>query len=109
MKNRERISAVADRAGWMRSAGVVLGQNAVESLHAARPTLSLIAMINAMPGISAPIRATDSWPVYTDDQLRCWITLGSSAFMWRPCVLGGSYCLALIQAAPQRVASAVFV
>jgi pimeloyl-ACP methyl ester carboxylesterase len=56
---------------------------------------------------SAPIRATDSWPVYTEDQLALMDHLGVDRFHAAGMCIGGSYCMGLIQAAPQRVASAV--
>jgi len=56
---------------------------------------------------SAPIRATDSWPVYTEDQLALMDHLGVDRFHVAGMCIGGSYCMGLIQAVPQRVASAV--
>ena len=55
----------------------------------------------------APIRATDGWRVYTEDQLALLDHLGVSRFHVAGMCIGGSYIMGLIQAAPQRVASAV--
>ena len=54
-----------------------------------------------------PIRATDGWRVYTEDQLALLDHLGVSRFHVAGMCIGGSYIMGLIQAAPQRVASAV--
>lgn len=68
----------------------------------------VIAMDQRNAGQSvAPIRATDSWPVYTEDQLALMDHLGVDRFHVAGMCIGGSYCMGLIQAAPQRVASAV--
>jgi pimeloyl-ACP methyl ester carboxylesterase len=55
----------------------------------------------------APIRATDSWQTYTDDQLALLDHLGVTRFHVAGMCIGGSYIMGLIQAAPQRVVSAV--
>ena len=55
----------------------------------------------------APIRATDSWHVYTEDQLALLDHLGIDQFHVAGMCIGGPYCMGLIQAAPQRVTSAV--
>lgn len=56
---------------------------------------------------SAPIRPTDSWHVYTEDQLALLDHLGVDRFHVAGMCIGGPYCMGLVQAAPQRVASAV--
>jgi pimeloyl-ACP methyl ester carboxylesterase len=58
-------------------------------------------------GSKAPIRATDGWRVYTEDQLALLDNLGVSRFHVAGMCIGGSYIMGLIQSAPQRVASAV--
>ena len=58
-------------------------------------------------GSKAPIRATDGWRVYTEDQLALLDHLGVSRFHVAGMCIGGSYIMGLIQAAPQRVVSAV--
>ncbi len=68
----------------------------------------VIAMDQRNAGRSiAPIRATDSWDVYTADQLALLDHLGVDRFHVAGMCIGGSYILGLIQAAPRRVASAV--
>jgi pimeloyl-ACP methyl ester carboxylesterase len=68
----------------------------------------VIAMDQRNAGQSqAPIRATDSWQVYTEDQLALLDHLGVNRFHVAGMCIGGSYIMGLIQAAPQRVVSAV--
>jgi pimeloyl-ACP methyl ester carboxylesterase len=68
----------------------------------------VIAMDQRNAGRSrAPIRAQDGWHVYTDDQLALMDHLGVERFHVAGMCIGGPYCMGLIQAAPERVASAV--
>jgi pimeloyl-ACP methyl ester carboxylesterase len=68
----------------------------------------VIAMDQRNAGESkAPIRATDGWRAYTEDQLALLDHLGVSRFHVAGMCIGGSYIMGLIQAAPQRVVSAV--
>ena len=68
----------------------------------------VIAMDQRNAGNStAPIRGTDSWPVYTEDQLALMDHLGIDRFHVAGMCIGGSYSMGLIQAAPKRVTSAV--
>jgi pimeloyl-ACP methyl ester carboxylesterase len=68
----------------------------------------VIAMDQRNAGQSvAPIRATDSWHVYAADQLALLDYLGVDRFHVAGMCIGGPYIMGLIQAAPQRVASAV--
>jgi pimeloyl-ACP methyl ester carboxylesterase len=68
----------------------------------------VIAMDQRNAGRSkAPIRATDGWRVYTEDQLALLDHLGVSRFHVAGMCIGGSYIMGLIEAAPQRVVSAV--
>ncbi len=94
--------------GGMRSAVSFWEQvtwNAIEQLA---PHYRVIAMDQRNAGQSvAPIRATDSWHVYTEDQLALLDHLGIDQFHVAGMCIGGPYCMGLIQAAPQRVASAV--
>jgi pimeloyl-ACP methyl ester carboxylesterase len=55
----------------------------------------------------APIRATDSWHTYTQDQLALLDHLGIDRFHVAGMCIGGPYIMGLIQAAPHRVTSAV--
>ena len=94
--------------GGMRSAASFWEQvtwNAIEQLA---PHYRVIAMDQRNAGQSvAPIRATDSWHVYTEDQLALLDHLGIDQFHVAGMCIGGPYCMGLIQAAPQRVTSAV--
>ena len=94
--------------GGMRSAVSFWEQvtwNAIEQLA---PHYRVIAMDQRNAGQSvAPIRATDSWHVYTEDQLALLDHLGIDQFHVAGMCIGGPYCMGLIQAAPQRVTSAV--
>jgi pimeloyl-ACP methyl ester carboxylesterase len=68
----------------------------------------VIAMDQRNAGQSkAPVRATDSWHTYTEDQLALLDHLGVTRFHVAGMCIGGSYIMGLIQAAPQRVVSAV--
>lgn len=68
----------------------------------------VIAMDQRNAGQStAPIAATDSWNVYTDDQLKLLDHLGVDRFHVAGMCIGGSYIMGLIDSAPERVASAV--
>jgi pimeloyl-ACP methyl ester carboxylesterase len=79
--------------------------NPIEQLA---PTYRVIAMDQRNAGKSvAPIRATDSWHVYTQDQLALLDHLGVNQFHVAGMCIGGPYIMGLIEAAPQRVASAV--
>jgi pimeloyl-ACP methyl ester carboxylesterase len=58
-------------------------------------------------GSTAPVKADDGWHVYTADQLALLDHLGVDRFHTAGMCIGGPYCMGLIEAAPQRVASAV--
>lgn len=57
-------------------------------------------------GSTAPVRGSDSWHVYCEDQLALLDHLGVDKFHVAGMCIGGPYAFGLIQAAPQRVASA---
>ena len=79
--------------------------NPIEQLS---PKYRVIAMDQRNAGQStAPITATDNWPVYTSDQLALMDHLGIDRFHVAGMCIGGSYIMALSQATPQRVASGV--
>lgn len=79
--------------------------NPIEQLSS---TYRVIAMDQRNAGQSvAPIRATDSWHVYTADQLALLDHLGVERFHVAGMCIGGPYIMGLIEAAPQRVASAI--
>lgn len=56
---------------------------------------------------SAPVTADDGWHVYTQDQLSLMGHLGIERFHVAGMCIGGPYCMGLIEAAPERVASSV--
>lgn len=79
--------------------------NPIEQLA---PNYRVIAMDQRNAGKSvAPVRASDSWYVYTQDQLALLDHLGVNQFHVAGMCIGGPYIMGLIEAAPQRVASAV--
>lgn len=68
----------------------------------------VIAMDQRNAGLSrGPITAEDSWHTYTADQLALMDHLGLQRFHTAGMCIGGPYCMGLIEAAPERVASAV--
>lgn len=60
-------------------------------------------------GSTAPVTAADGWQTYTADQLALMDHLGLERFHVAGMCIGGPYCMGLIQAAPERVASAVLM
>jgi pimeloyl-ACP methyl ester carboxylesterase len=58
-------------------------------------------------GSSAPVRDGDGWHNYTEDHLALLDHLGLQRCHLLGGCIGSSYCLSLIQAAPERVAAAV--
>lgn len=94
--------------GGMRSAVSFWDKTPWNPIVQLAPHYRVIAMDQRNAGrSSAPIRATDSWHVYTEDQLALLDYLGVDRFHVAGMCIGGSYCMGLIQAAPQRVAAAV--
>ncbi len=78
--------------------------NPIEQLEG---SYRVIAMDQRNAGQStAPVSADDGWHTYTADQLGLMDHLGIDRFHVAGMCIGGPYCLGLIQAAPQRVASA---
>lgn len=72
------------------------------------PRYRVIVMDQRNAGRSrAPIRATDGWADYTADQLALLDHLGVGRFHTGGMCIGGSFTMALVKAAPGRVASAV--
>ncbi len=68
----------------------------------------VIAMDQRNAGKStAPVRARDSWHVYTEDQLALMDHLGVDRFHVAGMCIGGPYCMGLVQSAPDRIASVV--
>ncbi len=72
------------------------------------PHYKVIAMDQRNAGQStAPIRATDGWQVYTEDQLSLLDHLGIGQCHVAGMCIGGPFIMGLIEAAPERIASAV--
>lgn len=94
--------------GGMRSAVSFWENTPWNPIEQLAPHYRVIAMDQRNAGQSvAPIRATDSWHVYTEDQLALLDHLGVERFHVAGMCIAGPYIMGLIQAAPQRVASAV--
>jgi pimeloyl-ACP methyl ester carboxylesterase len=94
--------------GGMRSAVSFWERTPWNPITQLAPTYRVIAMDQRNAGHSlAPIRATDSWHVYTQDQLALLDHLGVERFHVAGMCIGGPYIMGLMQAAPQRVVSAV--
>jgi pimeloyl-ACP methyl ester carboxylesterase len=94
--------------GGMRSAVPFWERTPWNPIAHLAPHYRVIAMDQRNAGRSvAPVRATDSWDVYTADQLALLDYLGVDRFHVGGMCIGGPYIMGLIQAAPQRVASAV--
>lgn len=94
--------------GGMRSAVSYWESTPWNPIEQLAPTYRVIAMDQRNAGRSvAPVRATDSWHVYTQDQLALLDHLGIDQYHVAGMCIGGPYIMGLIQSAPQRVASAV--
>jgi pimeloyl-ACP methyl ester carboxylesterase len=94
--------------GGMRSAVSFWERTPWNPIEQLSPSYRVIAMDQRNAGQSvAPVRATDSWHVYTADQLTLLDHLGVNRFHVAGMCIGGPYIMGLIQAAPQRVVSAV--
>ena len=79
--------------------------NPIEQLS---PDFRVVAMDQRNAGQStAPVRPGDGWHVYIADQLGLVDALGIDKFHVVGMCIGGSYAMGLIEAAPERVASAV--
>ncbi|MEZ5560965.1 MAG: alpha/beta hydrolase [Pseudomonadales bacterium] len=94
--------------GGMRSAVSYWRNTPWNPAEALSDGYRVIAMDQRNAGQSlAPVRADDGWHVYTRDQLRLLDHLGVERFHVAGMCIGGPYCMGLIEAAPERVASAV--
>jgi pimeloyl-ACP methyl ester carboxylesterase len=94
--------------GGMRSAISFWEGTPWDPIEQLAPNYRVIAMDQRNAGQSvAPVRATDSWHVYTQDQLALLDHLGVNRFHVAGMCIGGPYIMGLIEAVPQRVASAV--
>ncbi len=96
--------------GGMRSAVSFWERTPWNPITHLSPHYRVIAMDQRNAGSSvAPVRATDSWHVYTADQLALLDHLGVQQCHAAGMCIGGPYIMGLIQAAPQRIASAVLL
>src|SRR3954447_21762971 len=94
--------------GGMESAISVWAEAPWNPIHQLSPHYRVIAMDQRNAGKSrAPVSASDSWPVYTSDQLVLMDHLGIDRFHVAGMCIGGPYIMSLIQAAPHRIASGV--
>lgn len=94
--------------GGMRSAMDFWTRTPWNPIEQLAGTYRVIAMDQRNAGTSvAPVRATDNWHVYTEDQLALMDHLGVDRFHVAGMCIGGSYAYGLIEAAPERVASAI--
>ncbi len=94
--------------GGMRSAVSFWQDTPWNPIEQLAPNYRVIAMDQRNAGQStAPVRATDSWHVYTEDQLALLDHLGVNRFHVVGMCIGGSFIMGLIDVTPQRVASAV--
>src|SRR5262249_60336511 len=92
--------------GGMRSAVSFWDKTPWNPIPQLAPPYRVIAMDQRNAGrSSAPIRATDSWPVYTDDQLALLDHLGVERFHVAGMCIAGPYCMGLRPSAPRRVSA----
>ena len=94
--------------GGMRSAVSYWEKTPWNPIDHLSPQYRVIAMDQRNAGRSAaPVRSTDGWHVYTEDQVALLDHLGVDRFHVAGMCIGGPFIMGLIQAAPQRVVSAV--
>ena len=94
--------------GGMKSAIPVWGNAPWDPVAQLSGEFRVVAMDQRNAGRStAPVSADDSWHVYTADQLALMDHLGIDRFHVAGMCIGGAYAMSLIEAAPERVASAV--
>lgn len=94
--------------GGMRSSIPMWKGQAWNPIEQLASSYRVIAMDQRNAGRSnAPIRASDGWHVYKEDQLALLDHLGVDRFHIVGMCIGGPYGMGLIQAVPQRVASFV--
>ncbi len=94
--------------GGMRSAASYWQDTPWNPITELSDKYRVIAMDQRNAGRStAPVTANDSWSDYTADQLALMDHLGCEQFHVMGMCIGGPYIMGLIQAAPNRVASAI--
>jgi pimeloyl-ACP methyl ester carboxylesterase len=94
--------------GGMRSTAATWERAPWHPIRELAPEYRVIAMDQRNAGAStAPVRATDGWEAYTADQIRLLDHLGIERCHVLGGCIGGSFCLGLMKAAPERVVAAV--
>ena len=94
--------------GGMRSAVSYWHNTPWNPIEQLAPDFQVVAMDQRNAGAStAPVTGDDGWHTYTADQLALLDHLGIDRFSVAGMCIGGPYCMGLIEAAPERVASAV--
>ncbi len=94
--------------GGMRSAATFWEGSQFNPIEELSTRFRVIAMDQRNAGRSrAPVSADDGWHTYTADHIALLDHLGIERTHLLGGCIGGPYCLGLIQAAPERVASAV--
>jgi pimeloyl-ACP methyl ester carboxylesterase len=94
--------------GGMRSAIAVWEGSPWDPTRELASRLRVVAMDQRNAGRSkAPVRAGDGWQSYTDDHVALLDHLGIERCHVMGGCIGSSYCLGLMQAAPERVTAAV--
>ena len=94
--------------GGMRSSIAHWEQSSWNPIAELAGDFRVIAMDQRNAGRSrAPVAADDGWHVYTADHAALLDRLGIERCQVLGGCIGGSYCLGLMQAAPERVAAAV--
>ncbi len=94
--------------GGMRSAATFWEGSQFDPIAELSTRFRVIAMDQRNAGRSrAPVSADDGWHTYTADHIALLDHLGIERTHLLGGCIGGPYCLGLIQAAPERVASAV--
>ncbi|MYE12269.1 MAG: alpha/beta hydrolase [Gammaproteobacteria bacterium] len=94
--------------GGMRSAATFWEGSQFNPIVELSTRFRVIAMDQRNAGRSrAPVSADDGWHTYTADHIALLDHLGVERTHLLGGCIGGPYCLGLIQAAPERVASAV--
>lgn len=94
--------------GGMRSAIAFWERSPWNPIESLSPHFRVIAMDQRNAGSSrAPVKAGDGWPTYTADHLALLDHLGVDRCHLLGGCIGGPYCLGVMEAAPERVASAV--
>jgi pimeloyl-ACP methyl ester carboxylesterase len=94
--------------GGMRSCIDFWGRAPWNPIRELSATYRVIAMDQRNAGRStAPITAEDGWHTYTEDHVALLDHLGVERCHVLGGCIGGSFCLGLMQAAPERVAAAV--